>query len=151
MVGPHGPDRAQLAPAAKPTNTRTESAWCHRRGGNDRDGKEPAVVLTCSIWSPSHKGSIPAMSRIFPSERSIEPLGKKSTGAMRADSTATGQNSREAAKRGKKLFCERLDISLWNGIGQQEFKQLLVSICSVISSDEVSFEPFPMTSLTFNF
>src|SRR5213080_4289469 len=66
-------------------------------------------------------------------------------------SNISRQNSREATKCGKKLFRKRLDIFLWDRIGQQEFKQRLVSICSLISSDEVSLEPFPMTSLTFDF
>src|SRR5947209_7082934 len=65
-------------------------------------------------------------------------------------SNISGQNSREAAKCGNQLFRKRLDISLWNRIGQQEFKQRLVSICSLISSNKVSLEPFPMPSFTFN-
>src|SRR5438105_1522430 len=61
------------------------------------------------------------------------------------------QNIGQAAESSDKLSRKRLYIFLWNRIGQKKFKQLLVSISSFISSDEVSFEPLSMTSLAFNF
>src|SRR5207249_4456550 len=61
----------------------------------------------------------------------------------------SGQDSRQTAKSSKKLFRQRLDIFLWNGIGQKKLKQYLICICSVIFSHKVRLEPFPMTSFTF--